>query len=904
MKTFLNKVVKKTLSQKIDLDKLIFVLPNQRAGVYLREILKQNITQTNFLPQIITFDNLAEQITSTPKTSATELLFDFYSVYLKETPKEQADSFESFSGWAGIVLDDFNDIDGNLVPPKKIFANLKAINEIHNWSPDTEITKNYLVFFQKLETYYTAFYQYLLLNNKGYQGMILREAVQTLEHFMAHNHSRFVFAGFNYLKKSEAQIIQELLSADKAQVFWNISKNLLDKRHLAGHYIRSYQSEWAYYKTNTLNWVSDSVFQPENIGIIGIPKNVGMLKYAGELIANNTNHLETALVMADQNILAVAINSLPKGEKSINITMGVPLKNFPFSDFALQLFQLHINRNANDTKGYYYQSLLQVLQHPIIVKHITGATALLKALTKKNKVYISLDDIKTHKKCFETADYALILKLLTPIEEGKVTPILDKLNTLIQHIKDRVNPSEKEVLYRHFQLHLQLSFLLEKHTYISNLKALFQLYRKLLVSENITFLGKPNEGIQLMGFLETQAIAFEHLIITSVNEGILPKGKQSNSFIPFDIRKEFDLLIYTDEDAIASYNFYRLIQTATKVSILYNTETDRMGSGEKSRFLTQLLWEYPQITQKLVTPSIQSTPVKLAQVTKTPAVITKLEALAVKGFSPSSLGSYIYNPIDFYYKKILGIKELDEIEETVADNTMGTVLHYTLEDLYKPFIGRILTLIDLTSLLPNIPEKVQFFFKEKYPNGIISQGKNKLIYEVVVNFITRFIKSEIKEVKQGKEIKILALEKKLSHDFKFPSFDFPIKIHGEVDRIDEVDGVIRIVDYKSGMVSLGQLKLDDFDKILTNYKYSKALQVMLYAYLYTQKTSFNFGKPLEAGILSFKNLKAGFLPVHFTGGKNKDTRISTEHLEVFLETLEDLFLEIYDKDKPFEEVIR
>ena len=150
----------------------------------------------------------------------------------------------------------------------------------------------------------------------------------------------------------------------------------------------------------------------------------------------------------------------------------------------------------------------------------------------------------------------------------------------------------------------------------------------------------------------------------------------------------------------------------------------------------------------------------------------------------------------------------------------------------------------------------------------------------------------------------MALEKKLSHDFKFPSFDFPIKIHGEVDRIDEVDGVIRIVDYKSGMVSLGQLKLDDFDKILTNYKYSKALQVMLYAYLYTQKTSFNFGKPLEAGILSFKNLKAGFLPVHFTGGKNKDTRISTEHLEGFLETLEDLFLEIYDKDKPFEEVIR
>lgn len=908
MDSFLLKVVKSIFREEHKLENYVFVLPNRRAGVYLKKYITQEIKQTSLFPEIITFDNFVEKITGIYKASSLELLIDFYKVYKNNTPSDKAESFELFSNWATTVLDDFNEIDAFLVDPKSIFLSLKEINELHNWNTNTELTQNYLAFFKKLEKYYHEFYDILVSKERGYQGLIFRQAVNSIQPFIENTNNHIVFVGFNFLKESESQIIQELLVADKASIYWDVSKNMLKDQHPAGLFIRKYKSEWNYYKNNPFNWISTNEVAENSLEIVGIPKNVGMLKYASELLNNSNTVNETTLVLADQNILPVALNSLPKKVEKVNITMGFPLQSFPFSNLIDSIFQLHISANTQSNQRYYYKSVLRVLQHPTILTHIEKADDLVELLLKKNSVYYSYDTIKS---TYDTlnSDIDNVLNLFKPIEKDNINELLERFKSLIAFLRTKLDGIEKEVLYRHHQLIQQLLLLNRKNQELLHLpkgqesiKSFYNIYKRLLLSENFNFIGEPLQGLQIMGFLETQALHFKQLIITSLNEGILPKGKGNNSFIPFDVRKHYGLPTYKEEDAMTSYHFYRLLESADKVSLLYNNQTDTFGGGEKSQFLTQLLWQYPNIKQSIVNPNTRNENNVLQSIAKTPAIIEKLKNIAITGFSPSALATYIYNPITFYQERILDIKDLDEIEETVADNTMGTVIHNTLEKLYQPLIDQFLSEEALQKLLPIIPDQVKIEFKKAYKNGQYKHGKNKLIYEVILNFVKRFIKEEIKEVKSGKAIRIIALEKKLETQIDFPKFKFPIKIKGYVDRIDEVDGVLRILDFKSGKVIDSQLRMGDFSKILLDYKFSKALQVLLYAYLYTQQKDYDSSKELQAGIVSFKNLNAGFMPVNFAAPFTKpDYRITKAQLQDFLATVENLLLEIFDPSIPFME---
>ncbi len=899
MESFLLKVVIDVLKKNPNSDNTTFILPNQRAGVYIQKYLKSQIKTTSFFPEIMTFDNFSEQLAGIIKTPATELLFDFYTIYKLETPTDEVENFEQFTNWATTVLNDFNDIDGYLVEPKNIFKTLKDINKLHNWNPNTKLTKNYLTFFRNLEKYYKAFYKYLHSNQKGYQGLILKEAVATLQHYIANTDKYFVFIGFNHLKHSEFQIVEELLAANRACVYWDINETLQRQNSIINTFIKSYKISWEKYKNNIFESKTPLDFDADKIEIIGVPKSVGMLKHVGEILNNQENFDEVALVMSDQNVLPITLNSIPKKIDVVNITMGFPLKTFPFSDLIKNIFELHTkNKNTLNNKAYYHKSVIQILQHPILQTHVKGIEKFVEQLIAQNKVYITLQDIE-NQIGFNKHSKEVITSIFKAIEPNEIHLILSKINRLVNYLKDKVSAFEKEILYQHYQLNQQLVLLTEKHQHITSIKSLYQIYRQLLHNENVSFIGQPLHGLQIMGFLETQALDFNHLIVTSLNEGVLPKGKRVNSFIPFDVRKHYGLLTYQEEDAIQAYHFYRLLQGPNKISLLYNAQTDTFGGGEKSRFLTQLLWNYPNIQHKIINPKVPSDSLLVESVEKTPEVLAKLKELAIKGFSPSALATYLYNPIEFYHQKILGIKEFNKIEETVADNTMGTVIHETLEKLYTPYIDKVLDDDSLKIILSKAQEQVEVEFKNVYKNGQYNQGKNKLIYEVIVNFVTRFIKNEIKVVKSGQVIKILALELPLSYKIQFPKFGFPIKFGGIVDRIDEVNGVLRIVDYKSGKVEKTQLHLDDFSKIMSDYKYSKGLQIMLYAYLFKQDKSYNFSKEFQAGIISFKNLKSGFIPVNFGTSRKPDYQITDSYLEGFLNVLEELLLEIFDPTIPF-----
>ena len=427
----------------------------------------------------------------------------------------------------------------------------------------------------------------------------------------------------------------------------------------------------------------------------------------------------------------------------------------------------------------------------------------------------------------------------------------------------------------------------------------------MLSSETLDFQGEPLQGLQIMGMLESRVLDFETVIISSVNEGVLPSGKSNNSFIPFDVKLENKLPTYKEKDAVYTYHFYRLLQRAKNVYILYNTEADVLTGGEKSRFITQLELEgIHNISHEIIAPSVPVINPNLNIVNKTADTIQRLTEVARKGFSPSSLTNYIRNPIDFYYQKLLKIREQSNVEEIVAANTLGTVVHNTLEDFYKEFIGEFLTVEKIKKLKNKIVERVTYHFTNEYKEGDITKGKNLIIFEIAKRYVSNFLELEINDLKAGNEIKIVAIEAENHVKIEISELTFPVYLTGKVDRVDEYNGVTRIIDYKTGKVENNSVEIINWKDITTDYKkYSKSFQVLMYAYM--MQLSGNLSSPVEAGIISFKNLSAGVLKFSKKDKPGayakKETLITEETLNSFYNELKQLIIEICNKDIPFTE---
>lgn len=903
MTTFLDNVIQDVILRHKTFDNLTFVLPNQRSGVYLKKHLLKKIQSSGFLPQIITFDNLVEKINGLIKTPSIELLFEFYAVYLKVTPKDNQEPFEVFSQWAKMVLDDFNEIDNNLVVPKEIFTELSDINKIQNWNPNTELTGNYLKFMQQLHDLYNAFKLQLTEKGKSYQGMLFREAVEEIEHFVQNTDKIYVFAGFSQLKKAEEVIVQELLNVDKAHVYWDIPEAFFKEKYFQNSFIHQYQNQWLYYQNHEIKWQSPFKFEPENIEVLGLSKKMGMIKFLGSFLKQHPHPEKVTIVLPDPNLLNGVLQSIPNEVVTLNITMGVSVKNFPISSLIQQIFNLHIS-NTQPEKGYYFKNVVKVLQHPVLLQIDTNIKDVVGEILKKNKVYLSAFEISEHFKNLPENILNPLNILFLNENSINLNRFLENLKSFVVSLKPYFDSINREVLFHHYQFIQKLQRQLEQYPFVTNLKTLFQLYNQLIFADSVNFIGEPLKGTQIMGLLESQTIDIEHLVILSVNEGILPKKQKAQTFIPFDVRKTFHLPTYQEDEINLAYLFNRLISNAQKTTLIYNTDSDTFGGGEKSRYITQLLWKYPNIKHKTLEANIPNYPLQLQKISKTESIISQVKDLFQKGLSPSALGTYIYNPLDFYRQKILKIKEVTDVEETVAENTLGSVVHGVLEDIYTPFIGKYLDAKSLHNYIPKTKQLVFDKFSELYKNGNITEGKNRLIYEVAINFVQRFLKHEIEELNQGHEIKIIGLEKEMSATYQFDSLDFPVRFHGIIDRIDTFDGNLRIIDYKTGKVEPTNLRMFNLKDRLADYKNSKALQVMLYACMLSNEKDWKENELLQAGIISFKNHKKGFIPINFAEGNREiDFEITKNRMDEFLQIVEGLLQEIINPEIDFEEKI-
>ena len=903
MPTFLANVIEDILQRDTPLSDHIFILPSKRAGNFLKQEIKNKVNHTILFPEVISIEDFIIELSSIEQLDTTTLLFEFYSIYLNNTAKESQEKFDSFSMWASIALQDFNEIDRHLVDTKYLFDYLKSIDRLENWNiekgTETLLIKNYLTFFERLEIYYHKLYHHLCSKKLGYQGLQYREAFENLQNYIENSSTRnLVFVGFNALNRSEELIIRELLENEIATIYWDSDQYYFDE-HPASVFLNTYKSDWNYFKTHPFNWIGNNFQAKKNIKVIGAPKNITQAKYVGMLLSElsdkQKNYESTAVVLADESLLPVVLSSLPQKIQGVNITMGYELKNMAVTSLFESLFNLHIHAK-NSGGDFYYQNIIQLLGSPDLNK-ISKGSQLIDQIVRSNFIYLSgprltmlanqlhqnLDLISfVFENWQNSADIALIncLRLIELLKENTT----DKL--------------EREFLYKNYIVLHQLEQLNLNTGYIKDIKTLQKLFSQLIKSEKLSFQGEPLTGLQIMGMLETRVLDFETVIITSVNEGILPAGKSDNSFIPFDVKKDprIKLPTYHERDAIYSYHFYRLLQRAKNIYLVYNTENDQYGSGEKSRFITELeINNANEVEDYVVGSQVDSRKIVQRNVAKSEPVIAHLHQLAENGLSPTSLTNYINNPTDFYKQKILGIKELEEAEESVAANTLGTVIHKTMESFYKPYIDAILKKEDILSMKHNISAEVSKWFSEIYKNGDISSGKNLLIFEVVQQFVRNFLDRELELISAGHQLKILKLEYDMEAEISIDDLSFPVKLIGQADRIDQLDGRIRVIDYKTGKVERKNLKLNDWSLITNDYKYSKSFQVLFYALLYSKMHGLNIDQvSLESGIISFKNLSSGFM-------KFNGDRLTSDDLENFTTELKQLITEILNPEHLFEE---
>lgn len=911
MQSFLEEVINEIWQKHGTFENIVFVLPSKRAGTFLKHSIATTSTKPLLVPEIYSIEDFIQKISGLTSIKSTQQLFELYSAY-KKSSYPNKDDFFAFSKWGRTLLQDINEIDRYIINTEELFSSLSEIQRLNHWSlssEKTKIMKEYLKFWDGLQELYDVFNSTLLEKGLGHQGLIYRQACERLDDYVATiGHQTHIFIGFNALNTAESQIIQKILSTTKSDIYWDLDTYFLnDSVHDASHFIRYHLRKWPYFQNNAPNGIGTNYNSKKKIQIIGVPKNVAQAKYVGQLL-NELNKpvsnglKNTAVVLSDETLLNPLLNSIPQEIERVNITMGYPLQKTLVATLFSQLLNLNIHRTK---KGWYHQDVLDLLSHPYIQKalgqDINGnAVSLPEEIKKKNWAYLDTNKIASVLGTKKTVISHLFLHDIPTPEE-----FIKHCLAIIKLLKDSLyNSNEKlllEYLYRFYNLFNQILGMLVKYDFIKDLESLQGLYQDLLSVETLDFKGEPLEGLQVMGMLESRNLDFENVIITSVNEGILPSGKSNNSFIPFDLKVYHGLPTYKEKDAVYTYHFYRLLQRAKQVFILYITEPDVLEGGERSRLIMQLLTDERKkddILEKTAAPLVMAPSKNMNSIIKDDNLLNLIKSHASRGFSPTSLSNYIRNPIDFYKRNLLGINDVMEVEETVAANTFGTIIHDTLEHIYTPFVGKYLSAPHLKAVIRDIERLVELNFAKSYPGSDITKGKNLIAFKVMVRYINNFINLEIEQLSHH-QIRIIALETKLKTQLDIPKISFPVVLKGKLDRVDEIDGTIRIIDYKTGTVMSSQVEITNWQEVTEDYKYSKAFQLLCYSLLYHQKNPLNM---LQAGIVSFKNLGSGLLQFatkETKNSRNKDREITQKTLEAFRIQLEKLVFEICNPDVPF-----
>lgn len=921
-----------------EVSRLAFVFPNRRTGLFFQKYLSEVSDKPIFSPTILTINDLFIQLSGKQSADRISMLFTLYDIYVRQSGSTE--TFDEFLYWGEMLLNDFDDIDKYMANARMLFSNVTDLREIENdfdflsdeqiaairtfWSSfypknDTPNQQQFLAVWQVLYHLYEEFRETLAADGKGYEGMIFREVVESLERGEAPDlpYEKIVFVGLNALSVSEERFLAQLQKREITDFYWDyVSEKVTDPDNKASYFVsRNLKSFPSHYKLPKEEKVETE------IEIIGIPSGIGQAKQVYSLLSDwceesemsSEDALRTAVILPDEHLLIPVLNAIPEQIRRINVTMGYPLAGTPVASLIEYILALQKNiRYVDRTPLFYFRYVLPVLNHRYILSTSPDLiTSLVKEITENNKIYIS------HTELGKTPLLEILFMPVTGVEafSGYLIRVLEELNRVMSALSDeedeeatqRTNDLEQEFIFHYFATVNRMREVMRDTHVEMRIDTFFRLLKRVTDTITIPFHGEPLSGLQIMGVLETRALDFDRLIILSMNEGIFPKRVAANSFIPYNLRRGFGLPTYEHQDSVWAYHFYRLIERASHVSLLYDTRSGGSQTGEVSRFVHQLHYHYEvPMRKKLLVYNVSSSKTPSLEVPKGKEIMRRLNAYRKggdKAISASAVNTYLDCPLKFYFSVVEAIREEDEVSETIESNVFGSILHKVMEELYKPFQGKMVTVDLLKAIRKDKPlltgAIARAFASEFFKTEVVRplSGQNFLIGEMIRKYVEKILERDGKLT----PFTYIESERKINGIISLSDHS-EIRLKGFIDRVDEVGDTIRIIDYKSGS---GATTFNSIESLFNKEEKDRAkavTQVFMYCWMYAHLSG-NKGKVLRPGIYYVRSLFSDpFDPsIYHRVERGKSDKVDdfSTYSEAFEDGLRGCLDEIFNPDIPF-----
>ncbi|MBU1012750.1 MAG: PD-(D/E)XK nuclease family protein [Bacteroidetes bacterium] len=943
MKSFLERVAEHLIEHYPDrISNICIVLSNRRASLFLKKYLAELLGKTSWGPNIFSIEDFIQELSEYQSINTLKTTFELYEVH-KTIEGKHAQGFDEFYKWGSILVQDFNEVDLHMVDAERMYNYLSEVKSLAEWNLEIEnlssFQNNYLKFFNSLKTYYILLNERLNKRKLAYNGKLFRHVAENIEaRSKSLEWDQILFAGFNALSLAEEKILFSLKELGSADFLWDVDDYYLNHtnfgvKHEAGLFFRKYFENQ---KESEISWVDQNLKNDKkDIQIYGIPKQIGQAKFCGQLLQQDSHFLtakhKSAIILADENLLIPVLNSIPSTCTELNVTMGLPLSSSPLFGFFNQLFKMQLyaeNKkkmlNLSDPL-FRYSDISKCLRHSVIsnlsdqlfngpkisIQHILTQIKITGQLDFKSEDLLKAFKAENYKKTFLTItfkDWKDNPVIAIQCFQGVIEIFRDA--TINKQLADQIDLKiELELLYQFSILFNKIEGFISEYGSINTIKIFHSIFLQICSSQKLPLYGEPLKGLQLMGMLESRNLDFDNLIILSVNENILPSSGKQNSFIPFELKREFNIPTHREKNAIFAYHFFRLLQRSKNITLIYNSQPDPLAGGDKSRFLHQIIDELalynPQISiaEKTVSSIIKLSAEQPISIPKTKGIFQRLDEISKNGISASSLNIYIRCQLQFYFKQIAQLGEPDEVSDTIDAAMLGTVIHEALKNFYVPFINKVLNPEELKINLKMTDQYIVQAFKTHYNQGNTKFGKNLLIVHVAKELFRNFIQHEINEFSkpegQKTEKIITSLEKKFASILTLNLNGEPkdVKLKGFIDRIQMVNGITEVVDYKTGAIKPKDLKLDAWNELISDKKNDKVFQLLLYAWILNKNVSNH--NEFIAGIYPLKRISNGFIKVQ-TPDQNQSTLTSFDLNEFELQ-LTKLLVEIYNPKLNFEQ---
>lgn len=836
MQSFL-QLVAHDLYTKIgnDLSRTVLVFPNKRANLFFNEHLAGESDQPIWAPAAMSISDLFRQLSVQKAGDPIRLVCELYKVFREET--ESNETLDDFYFWGELLISDFDDVDKNLVDADKLFSNLQDLKNLmdgydfldkeqeeaikqffQNFSIErrTELKDKFVSLWDKLGTIYHRYRANLTELGIAYEGMLYRNVIDQLNTDRL-KYDKYIFVGFNVLNKVETKFFQLLKDADKAMFYWDYdifyTRQTAKFRHEAGEFINR---NLKLFPNELSESCFDSLRKPKKIRYISASTENAQARYLPEWIRNalatECEEKENAIVLCNEAMLLPVLHSIPSEVKNVNITMGFPLAQTPVYSFINAAMELQTSGYRTDTGRFTYETVSAILKHPYTRQLSIHAEPLERELTNTNRFYPLPSELKAD-------DF--LANLFTP--RNGIKELCDYLTGIIKDISllyrkeneynDIFNQLYRESLFKSFTTINRLCKLIESGELNIRIDTLKRLINKVLTASNIPFHGEPAIGIQVMGVLETRNLDFRNLVLLSLNEGQLPKAGGESSFIPYNLRKAFGMTTIEHKNAVYAYYFYRLIQRAENITLLYNTSSDGLNRGEESRFILQLLVEGPhEITREYLEAGQSPQSTAIIQIEKSQEVFDRLRRAYDSAnpkagtLSPSALNAYLDCRLKFYYRYVAGLKTPNEVSAEIDSALFGTIFHLSAQLAYTDLTanGKTIHKEDLERLLRS-EAKLQNYVDLAFKRELFKveddekpeyNGVQLVNSKVIASYLKQLLRNDL----QYAPFDMVGMEMRVKEKIEIQTSEGPLtlRLGGTIDRMDAKEDTLRVVDYKTG----------------------------------------------------------------------------------------------------------